>query len=277
MYRITKVLNHNAVIAVDDETKEYLIMGKGIGFGRKITEEIYPAEGTTMYSLQSDSERGTAEDIVKQVDPICLEIADSVLNEAEKNFGKVDRKILFPMADHLQFAIGRMTNNEKIKNPLTDDIKVLFHVEYKTAEIARKLVEEKFSVTITDDEVGFLALHVHSAIEDESVSQAMQTAHVINECIEAIEKNTGIHLETTSLGYNRLMNHIRYMVVRMNTGEKLKLDMNDYMKIKYPETFEIAQRICDEMAVSLKKELQEAEIGYLAMHIERVSGEGLNE
>ena len=272
MYRITKVLNHNAVITVDEDAKEYLIMGKGIGFGRKIAERIEADAESSVYSLQSTTERGEAEAIVKQVNPACLEIADVILKEAEKNFGKVDRKILFSLADHLQFAVDRMKKEEKIRNPMTDDIKVLFHAEYKTAEVARKVVKETFEIDITDDEVGYLALHVHSAIEDESVSQAMQIAHAVNECIAAIRKRANVNLETTSLGYNRLMNHIRYMLIRMTTGEKIKLDINDYMKVKFPETFAIAQSICDEMSVSFHKSYQEAEIGYLAMHIERVGG-----
>ena len=38
MYRITKVLNHNTVLAVKDKSaREYLIVGKGVGFGKKIT------------------------------------------------------------------------------------------------------------------------------------------------------------------------------------------------------------------------------------------------
>ncbi len=272
MYRITKVLNHNAVITVDEDAKEYLIMGKGIGFGRKIAERIEADAESSVYSLQSTTERGEAEAIVKQVNPACLEIADVILKEAEKNFGKVDRKILFSLADHLQFAVDRMKKEEKIRNPMTDDIKVLFHAEYKTAEVARKVVKETFEIDITDDEVGYLALHVHSAIEDESVSQAMQIAHAVNECIAAIRKRANVNLETTSLGYNRLMNHIRYMLIRMTTGEKIKLDINDYMRVKFPETFAIAQSICDEMSVSFHKSYQEAEIGYLAMHIERVGG-----
>ncbi len=272
MYRITKVLNHNAVITVDEDAKEYLIMGKGIGFGRKIAERIDAGEDSSVYSLQSTTERGEAEAIVKQVNPACLEIADVILKEAEKNFGKVDRKILFSLADHLQFAVDRMMKDEKIRNPMTDDIKVLFHAEYKTAEVARKVVKETFEIDITDDEVGYLALHVHSAIDDESVSQAMQIAHAVNECIAAIRKRANVNLETTSLGYNRLMNHIRYMLIRMTTGEKIKLDINDYMRVKFPETFAIAQSICDEMSVSFHKSYQEAEIGYLAMHIERVGG-----
>ena len=39
MYRVKKVLNHNAVIGIHFETnKEYLLMGKGIGFGRKVLQ-----------------------------------------------------------------------------------------------------------------------------------------------------------------------------------------------------------------------------------------------
>ena len=43
MYRVTKALNHNAVLAIEkDGTKEYLILGKGIGFGKKVSEYISP-------------------------------------------------------------------------------------------------------------------------------------------------------------------------------------------------------------------------------------------
>ena len=46
MYRITKVLNHNTVIGLCDDTRqEYLIMGKGIGFGKKVSERIEVLRG----------------------------------------------------------------------------------------------------------------------------------------------------------------------------------------------------------------------------------------
>ena len=39
MYRISKVLNHNTVIGIHaDDNQEYLMMGKGIGFGKKVSE-----------------------------------------------------------------------------------------------------------------------------------------------------------------------------------------------------------------------------------------------
>jgi len=41
MYRVSKVLNNNGVIAIDmDENKEYVILGKGVGFGKKVSQRL---------------------------------------------------------------------------------------------------------------------------------------------------------------------------------------------------------------------------------------------
>ena len=58
MYRIEKVLNHNTVIAIhQDDHKEVLIMGKGVGFGRKVAERIKVRPEDRLYSLQKYKER----------------------------------------------------------------------------------------------------------------------------------------------------------------------------------------------------------------------------
>lgn len=46
--------------------------------------------------------------------------------------------------------------------------------------------------------------------------------------------------------------------------------MNDYMSVKFPKAFQAAKRICEEMEKRLKLPMEEIEIGYLAMHIERI-------
>lgn len=274
MYRVKKVLNHNSVIAVNTEDKkEYLIMGKGVGFGKKISERVEKRTEDTIYSLRELTDRGEAREIVKTVSPVCLEFANEVLNRAEKEFGKIDRSILFPMADHIEFAIQRVKRNEQISNPLTDDIRILFYKEYKVAECMVQLLWDQLGIRIDEHEVGYIALHVHSAIEEEKVSQAMLIAGAVRECISLVEKQTGKKIDVMTLAYNRLMNHVRYMVARALSGEKLKLNMNDYMEVKFPHAFEIAEKICKEIGHSLKRTLDDAEVGYLAMHIERVTND----
>lgn len=271
MFKIQKVLNHNSIIGIrEEDCKEYLIMGKGIAFGRKVNETIETRAEDTIYSLQEITDRGDAKDIIKSVSPVCLELANEVLNQAEIEFGKIDRSILFPMADHIEFAVRRIKNHEQISNPLTEDIRILFYKEYKVAQCMEQLLMDKLQIQIDEHEVGYIALHVHSAIENQKVSQAMQVAQAVRECISLVEKQTGKKIDVMSLSYNRLMNHVRYMIARSINGEKLKVSMNDYMEVKFPEAFHAAKKICAEIGQNMKLVLDDVEIGYLAIHIERV-------
>lgn len=57
MYRVSKVLNNNGVIAIDmDENKEYVILGKGVGFGKKVSQRFDKPEGCTTYRLEQETE-----------------------------------------------------------------------------------------------------------------------------------------------------------------------------------------------------------------------------
>lgn len=275
MYRVRKALNHNTLIAISMENnQEYLVIGKGIGFGKKVSERFEIPENIecSVYSLHEQTERGKAMELIKGIEPVYLEIAGKVLAKSEEVFGKIDKRILFPMADHIAFAVQRIRANEQISNPLTDDIRALFHMEYKTAECVKDILWEMLQVEIDEHEIGYIALHIHSAIEDENVALSMQIAMAVRECIRMIEEETGQTIDVMSLSYNRLMNHIRYMVARSIKGEKLKLNMNDYMSVKFPKSFWMATEVCKQLEKQLHRNspLDEVEIGYLAMHIERV-------
>ncbi len=277
MYRVSKVLNNNGVIAIEmEENQEYVLLGKGIGFGKKVSQRFEAPSDCTRYSLKDDTERGSAASLVKSVDPVFLEIANEVLREAERTFGKIDKRILFPLADHISFAVARMKNGEQISNPLTGDIHALFYKEFQVASVLKKILSDRMQVEIGDDEIGYVALHVHSAIEDEKVSVAMQMARTVRECVSIIEAETGKKIDVMTLDYNRLMNHVKYMAARLLRGEELKININDYIEIKFPKAFAIATTVCDHLGENIGVQPGEREIGYLAMHIERVYNAGEN-
>ena len=270
-YRITKILNHNSFMGIGSKNdQECLIMGKGVAFGKKVGQTVSVTGDARVYSLKELTDRGEAKDIIKSVSPLCLELANEVLDQAEEEFGKVDRSILFTMADHLDFAVRRIQNGEQISNPLTDDIRIMFYKEYKVAGCIRDLLKEKLGIRIDEHEIGYIALHVHAAIVDENVSQAMEIARTVRECICMVEEETGKSIDVMSLSYNRLMNHVRYMVARAIHGEKLKMSLNDYMSVKFPGPYMTVEKICRKMEKSLKLPIPDIEIGYLAMHLERM-------
>ena len=175
MYRICKVLNHNGVIALDmKDNKEYVLLGKGVGFGKKVGERMEQPEECTVYSLQETSSRGAASELARSIEPEYLEMANQILNRAREQFGTIDQSILFPMADHIEFAVKRMQKGEQISNPLTQDIKTLFYGEFKVALALKERLKKEKGIDVQDDEIGYVALHIHSALEKESVAVSIQ-------------------------------------------------------------------------------------------------------
>lgn len=278
MFRVIKPLNHNGVLAVDmDSYKEYILLGKGIGFGKKVNERMEAPEDAHIYLLQKDTERGPSRELINEIAPEILEITNYIIVEAEKIFQKVDKNILCPLADHIAYAIKRIKSNEQISNPLTQDIKAMFPEEYEVARKSKDIIKEIEGVEINDDEIGYIALHIHSSLGNEKVSQAMEIAMLVRACITSIEYSIGKKIDIESLSYNRLMSHIKYMAARILKGETIKLYMNDYISERFPKSFKIAERICKKLGRELKKDIKDVEIGYLAMHIERVILDELEE
>ena len=270
MYRVEKVLNHNVVLAIYEEDKqEYLIMQKGIGFGKKTAERFEIDEEVQVYSLKNIKNKKETTSSVKEIEPIYLEVAKMILDETEKRIGKVERSVLIPLADHIDFAVRRLKEQGEISNPLASDIKALFHMEYKIAESIVPFLEEHAKVVMTESEIGYIALHIHSAIAEQNVVSSMQVARCVRECINLIEKEIQQTIPVMTLSYNRLMNHVRYMILRVEQNEEIKISMNDYMELRFKKSYGIATYVCDEMSKILRVKLHENEIGYLAMHIQR--------
>ena len=107
MYRIEKVLNNNSILASKDN-QEVIFLGKGIGFGKKINDIYIPGDGVKKYKMETqEQEKRLPHEIIRNVDPVFIEIASDIIRFAQEQFDHVDTKILLPLADHIDFAIKR--------------------------------------------------------------------------------------------------------------------------------------------------------------------------
>ena len=93
---------------------------------------------------------------------------------------------------------------------------------------------------MSESELGYIALHIHSAIAEQNVASSMQVARCVRECINLIEQEINQTIPVTTLSYNRLMNHVRYMILRAEQKEEIKLSMNDYMELRFKKSYGIA-------------------------------------
>ena len=120
------------------------------------------------------------------------------------------------------------------------------------------------------EELGYITLHLHSARTNQEVDECMQIAIIMKESIEEIEKRYETTIDVTSLAYSRLLTHMRYLLARIKNQEKLYLDMGEYVKSQFPLAYELATEIIKDVARALDTPIEEIEVGYLALHIQRI-------
>ena len=273
MYKILKVLNNSGVLVMNLDTKqEVIFIGKGIGCGRKINENVSEFKDSKAYFFERENSRGNSIQMIKSLDGVYIEIAGGIIEEAEKVFDSVDNNILIPLADHIAFAVKRINENMEIRNPFSRELRVLFEKEYCVALKGREIIKSKLGIDISDDKVGYITLHVHSAVTSSDITEGMDTALVVKDSMDMLEKLIGKKLHVESLSYARLVTHLKYMLARMKTGEKPNIDMTEYVREKFPESYDTACIVCDFISKKIKKEITDIEKSYLAIHIERVKG-----
>ena len=271
MYKILRILNNSGVLVMSLDTKqEVIFIGKGIGFGKKVNENVENFENSKAYFFEKENARGNSIQMIKSIDGIYIEIAGNIIEEAEKVFESVDNNILIPLADHIAFAVKRINENMEIRNPFSRELKVLFEKEYNVALKGKYIIKEKLNIDISDDEIGYITLHVHSAVTSTDIKYGMDTALIIKESMDIIEKSAGKILHKNSLSYARLITHLKYLLARLESGEKPSIDMSEYVISKFPKSYDIASVVCDYISNKTKKEITDVEKSYLALHIERV-------
>lgn len=270
--KVIKILNNNALLALDNDGFEYVYLAKGIGFQNKINEELIDLENQKQYKLftpEVDNGRNP-KDIIERVEAIYIEISAYILSLTQQKFKNVDEDILLPLADHIAFAIQRIKNGVSIINPFVNDIKLLFTDEYEVAEQSKDFIKEKTNVTINEDEISYITLHINSAIRAEHIDLSMQIIRIIKNFINEIEQECGIEVNYNSITYTRFITHIRFMVARIYNDEYLGVDMNNYTETNFPYSYKKAVELAEIIGSVLKNNIKDIEIGYLALHIERV-------
>ena len=208
--------------------------------------------------------------VIDYINPVYLEIAAEIIKEATNKFQKVNHDILIPLADHIHFTIKRMDENIMPSNPFTYDIRLLFPDEYEVALKSKEIIKSFINKEINNDEVSFITLHIHSAISSNKVGESMEAARIVHESIIKLQTDLNVKIDIESISYARLMNHIKFLIIRLNTNEQLQMDISEFTKDKFPFAYEQAIRMCDNLSKVLHKELPESEVGYLALHLERI-------
>ncbi|MCP8966921.1 glucose PTS transporter transcription antiterminator GlcT [Ectobacillus ponti] len=270
---IKKVLNNNVLIAAHPEHEEVVVIGKGIGFGRKAGDLFQPELAEKLFVLKNEREREQYKQLVPHVSEHLIELMnDILLYVQEQAGGPLNEHIHVALTDHLAFAIRRMKQGMAIDNPFLLETKALYPEEYTIAKGVVEMIERKLGLRMPEGEVGFIALHIYSAVHNTELTAMNQNSRLIAQLTEIIENQMEVQLDKESIHYLRLVRHLHYAIERVKSGEAMEEPKRfaEILKEEYPECYNLSWVLIRVMQNSLRLPVYEAETVYLTMHLQRL-------
>ena len=270
MVMIEKALNNNVVIG-KDEFEEVVLIGRGIGFGKKQGDTLEIEEAEKVYKLEGQQDTSRYQTLLTMADEKlfqstleAIELIDDMTTE------DINNRILLSLTDHLLFAMKRLEEGIEISNPFVNETKALYPKEYSIAEAVVDMFNSKYGIRLPEAEVGFIALHVHSSIYNRSLRDMNVLSEVVHQAIVIIEQGLGTTIDQTSLQYDRFVRHISFCVQRVMKGESVPSQdaFDSLLKTEYPVCYNIAVKIVKMIQNKLQRKVYDSEVVYLTMHIQ---------
>ncbi len=273
-YTILKVLNNNVVIARNPALQEVVLIGKGIGFSKKSNDILDGPSVDKLYILHDVEEQQQYKQLLSQVDESFILVMNEVIFYSENQLGvKFNEHIHIALTDHIAFALKRIQQGIDITNPFSKETELLYPKEYTVAEEVVKLIEEETGIHLPEGEIGFIALHLHSATTNRSISKLNRYSQLINSLIQLIEQQLDISIDRSSMDYLRLIQHLRHGIDRIEREEQVGNQdrLAKVLKEEYPVCYNLAWKLMKVMQQKVGKNVSDAEAVYLTMHLQRLS------
>lgn len=268
---ILKSYNNN-IVSVKINGHERILFEKGIGFRKKLGDKIEKGtEVEKIFVLEDEDNLKNFKQVIENVDEEFLILCEKMISYIENELKEdLDEMIHVALVDHLNFAVQRLSINEEIENPFLMEIKALYEKEYTLAEKVAETLQNEKNITIPVSEIGFIALHIHSARNCGKLSNTLKSTHIISSIVEYVEKQIDVQIDKNSLDYARFLTHLRFTIKRILSDISIKNDFIKEIKSKYKLSYKIAYGASKILIEQLQKNVTVDEIAYLSMHLERL-------
>lgn len=270
---VVRKINNSAALCVDDNGRELIAFGKGIGFGQLPYElQDLSIVTRTFYGIQ-DTYRNLIEEIPEDI----FLIASDVTNYARLQMQiEVDSNVIFTLADHINFALQRYRQNIVLELPLYHDIKHLYTKEVEVGKLALKLIEKRLQVKLPETEIYSISMqfidgyHRTTAFMKESEASFDDIMKLVVDIIEA-----SCHTTINQEGFNfaRFVTHMQYLLKRKEQAMSITSEnqqMFHTVRRQYPETYQCVLAVEQCLKQQYAWNSNEEELLYLMIHINRL-------
>ena len=272
--KIAKIINNNVVSTCDEEGREIIVMGRGVGFKAKEGSTIDEEKVEKIFRLESQNTMDKFKELLENLPMEHVQISAEIIGYAKEVLNRpINPNVYITLTDHINFALERYKQKMMFSNPLIREVRSFYHAEYLIGEYAIAMIERDLGVKLPVDEAASIALHIVNEEYDEPMGDTIKITNLIQQVLEVVREYFSIELDEQSLSYERFITHLRFLAQRVFTGEHMNLDNLEFQEVidrLYPEEYACSQKIQALIKLQYRHQVTEEEVAYLALHIKRI-------
>lgn len=273
--QITKILNNNVVLTLNDNGEEQVVMGRGLAFQKQIGDVIDESKIEKLFSSSNHQIVTHLTELLNQIPLEVMTTCSYIIQLAEQRLGKLHDMIYVALTDHCHFALERYKQGIEVRNVMMWEIKRLYPREFQLGIEALNIIKTRLGVDLPIDESGFIAIHFVNAqsTKENDASLVNDLTRVMQDILQLVKYQLNVDYDEESLSYHRFITHLRFFAQRMLGRETLHSDddsLHDEIKQNYAIAYQCVEKINGYLLKQYQQELSKDERMFLTIHIERI-------
>lgn len=270
--KCVKVFNNSAVSTVMPDGREAIVLGSGIGFGRRPGDVLEESRIQKVYYVQDEMQTKFLQ-MLQNVRPEVMKAAEEVIRLAEKAGFSLSNQATISLIDHISFAIERQEEGIALPNLLLNETKLLYPKEYDIGQRSLEIIAQHCGMALPGDEAGYIALHLVTISVDRNA--AYDNLKFVKGTLDILKETYGVTLDNESLNTMRLITHLKFLAQRI--FQKISQDdgtdmdgMYDYLLNRNPQNQTFLARLDQYVGQTFGYHLNHQEKFYLLVHLAKV-------
>lgn len=275
--RIKRVINNNILCVVDDKGREMIVTGKGLGFKRKTGERVDSALVEKTYHMEDKAEQRKLRELVEQIPIEHLKLTQDLIEYIKGQISvPLNESLLITLADHISFALKRKENGVEFTNPLEGAIMSYYPTEYHLGQHCLRVIRKETETDLNPSEAAFIAMHIVNAELNTSMTVMYDMTKLIQGALEVVEYYYQKKFDRESLDFSRFIVHLRYFAQRLfqaapSHSDEYDDEFQEMIRRSCKQHYKCAQHIAEYIRNAYQKEVSDAELIYLTIHLKRIN------
>ena len=238
--RIERVINNNVISALDDQGREIVAMGRGIGFQKKSGQEIKAAQVEKIFHLGSPDLQARFQELLANMPMECVQVSDEIISYAKSHLSmQLNQNVYLALTDHIDFALRRFKDGMLFENALYSEIRRFYPEEFQIGCHALDLIEERIMTEIIRHLIGMIRADYH--FPEDLVYE------------------------------DRLITNLKFMLNRLIQNKEGWITedarFNEFVRANYRNEYELARAMRDYIESVVSCKMTEEEVIYLAVQL----------